>query len=297
MKKILVVGGISRDLIIRMDSLPDGKPGSIFSSSSNQMIGGTGAGKALNLGALGFDVCLHGFLGDDENGQKVRDYLQGKPLKLIAEIDPRATQSFTNLVDKEGRRISIFTAYNTHEPELDIAALRPLVEGADIVVLNIMNYARTLIPLCKKAGKELWTDIHDFDLKNEYHADFIQAADVIQMSSDHIPDYKKYMKDLIGQGKKIVICTHGKKGACALNASGEWAEEGIVSSYASVDIKGAGDSFFSGFLYAHVQGRSLRDCLRYGSIAAGLCVSSSELYHIDLSPAKIEAEYKRHYAS
>lgn len=297
MKKILVVGGVSRDLIIRMDCLPEGKPGSIFSSSSNWMIGGTGAGKAFNLAALGLTVSLHAFLCDDENGKKVLDYFSTKPVRLIAEHDPQATQSFTNLVDKEGRRISIFTAYCTHEPELDVESLRPLIRDADLVVLNIMNYARRLIPVCSEEGKEVWTDIHDYDLTNEYHKDFIDGADVIQMSSDHIPKYRSYMEALIKKGKKLVICTHGKKGACALDAGGTWAEEDIIEEYKAIDINGAGDSFFSGFLYAYSIGRSLKDCLRYGNIVAGLCVTSLELAYQGLSTTLIEAEYMRHYGS
>ncbi len=296
MKNILVVGGISRDLIIRMDSLPSGKPGSIFSSSSNWMIGGTGAGKALNLAALGFTTTLHAFLAEDENGAKIKSYMADQPIRFIAERDPAATASFTNLVDKNGQRISIFTAYCSHEPELDLSSIKQLITKADIVVLNITNYARQLIPLCKAEGKEIWTDIHDYDLKNEYHNDFIEAADMIQMSSDHIPNYRSFMEKLINQGKKLVVCTHGKLGASAINATGEWAEEPIISDYKTVDINGAGDSFFSGFLYAHVSGKNLRDCLRYGTLAAGLCVGSTELYSRELSPVKIESEYTVHYS-
>jgi hypothetical protein len=38
-------------------------------------------------------------------------------------------------------------------------------------------------------------------------------------------------------------------------------------------------------------------CLRLATIAAGLCVTSTELAHPELSPARLEAEYQAHYGT
>lgn len=295
MKKILVVGGASYDLSIYVDKLPDGNPGSIFSTKSIQNIGGTGAGKSLNFEKLGFETFFHSFIGDDKEGQIIRDYFNTTKIKFLAEKDEKSTLRFTNIIDKDGKRISIFTAYNTFEPVYDRKHLKQIIKECDYLVLNIMNYARFLIEDAKIYNKEIWCDIHDYDGKNEYHQDFIDGSDYIFMSSEGVDDYKNLMKKFIDEGKKLVVCTHGKNGASVLTASGEYIEEPIIDSYEKMDVNGAGDSFFAGFLYAFSKEYDVKKCMRFGTINGGLCITSPDLMFGDLSPEYIENEYLKHY--
>ncbi len=64
-----------------------------------------------------------------------------------------------------------------------------------------------------------------------------------------------------------------------------------------VATNGAGDNFFAGFLYGHLQGYGVRRCLELGTIVGGLCVTSHELVLPDLSPALVEREYHQHYSA
>jgi sugar/nucleoside kinase (ribokinase family) len=120
----------------------------------------------------------------------------------------------------------------------------------------------------------IWCDLHDYDGKNDHHNDFIEGADFIFMSSEKMPTYKQYMKELINRGKELVVCTHGKDGASAINKKGEEINTGIIRSYEVKDTNGAGDSFFSGFLYGFHKGFDTENCMKFGTIVAGLCVSS-----------------------
>ena len=124
---------------------------------------------------------------------------------------------------------------------------KKIIAENDYIVLNIMNYARYLIPLAKEAGKEIWCDIHDYGGKNEYYQDFIEGADYIFMSSEVIEDYKTFMEELIKKGKKLVVCTHGKNGATAMNSSGEIVEEGIIKKYEKVCLDFPSELFVSCF--------------------------------------------------
>jgi sugar/nucleoside kinase (ribokinase family) len=102
------------------------------------------------------------------------------------------------------------------------------------------------------------------------------------------------MQAMIAAGKQWVVCTHGKNGSTALSADGVWTEMPALP-VDLVDSNGAGDSFFAGLVFGQVKGDDLTTCLRWGTVAAGLCVQSLELVHPDLSEATLRAEYERWY--
>lgn len=295
MSKVLVIAGATVDKIICLDRLPEPKPGTVFSKNSYDTIGSTGCGKAISLKKLGFDTTFHAMIGADSSGELIKNAMKQLGVRFIYDIDPKGTEEHVNLMDDLGGRMSIFTKYATFEPELELTRFISLITESDYIVLNIINYARKLIPLIKAQKKEIWCDIHDYDGKNEYHKDFIDAADYLFMSSDHSKDYKTFMQEQIKQGKKLVVCTHGKDGASALDFTGNLINIPIIDAYQRVDTNGAGDNFFSGFLYAHSKGLALDECLKYGSIAAGLCVNSSELVNPNLSSDSIVREYDKFY--
>jgi acarbose 7IV-phosphotransferase len=140
----------------------------------------------------------------------------------------------------------------------------------------------------------VWTDLHDYDGSNPYHADFIAASQYIHLSSDNLTEYYPVMERLIAEGKELVICTHGKAGASLLAKDGTRIEQPAMTGYPMVDANGAGDSFFSGFLYGWINGQALARCMQMGAVCAGLCISDQELAAQLLSPAYLEAELQRH---
>jgi sugar/nucleoside kinase (ribokinase family) len=292
MKRVLVVGGVSWDRIVQLDRLPSGVAQTVFSSSTRDMVGSTGAGKALSLSSLGFKVVLHAQVGDDEPGTKIREYFLNRPIETQFYLDPRGSETHINLMDKNGGRVSIYTSYVTFEPQMDLKELAERVGSCDIIVLNIMNYARKLIPFAKNAGKSIWCDIHDFDGQDPYHGDFIEAADYLFASSERLPDPEAFMIEQIRLGKKLVVCTSGKNGAKAITMYGERCEVGIVDAYPVVDTNGAGDAFFAGFLFGHVRNFDLTGCMKLGSIAGGLCVSSQGLVNPDMTEELLISEFK-----
>ncbi|MBN1875773.1 MAG: carbohydrate kinase family protein [Anaerolineae bacterium] len=295
MTKVLVLGGVSINTMIYIDRFPNPQPQTVFSKGYHETLGSTGAGKALNLKKLGLDVTLHGLIGDDYYGNCIREYMERAGVPFIYDLDPQGTKRHLNLMDDNGGRISIFFAYGTYEPDIDIRRIESLIQDNDYVVLNVINYCRKLIPIIKRHNKQIWCDIHDYDGRNTYHQEFIEVADYLFLSSDALPNYKLFMQQQIERGKKLVVCTHGKDGATALTVYRQWIETPSIAAYKLRDTNGAGDSFFSGFLYGHTKGYSTNKCLRIGAIVAGLCITCQELAYPDLSEARMEIEYKKHY--
>lgn len=294
-KRVLVVGGVSYDTLIYLDRFPQPTSHTVFAQGFHETVGSTGAGKALNLCRLGLRVTLHGLIGEDEAGDKVREVFRHEPLTFLYDLDPTGTPRHVNLMEAAGGRISIFGVPGSSDPQVDLGRLAPLVAGSDFVVLSIIHYVRGLIPYARQAGKEIWCDLHDYDGRNPYHQDFIDAADYLFMSSDALPDYQPFMQTMHERGKRLVVCTHGWQGATALTAQGEWIEMPAISAYGQVDTNGAGDAFFSGFLYGFAQGYPVRRCLQTATVTAGLCVASAELANPGLSARRVEAEVTKYF--
>jgi sugar/nucleoside kinase (ribokinase family) len=297
MPKVLVAGDATWNTLIQLDRFPEPRSQTVFSKGFHETVGGTSAGKAFNLRKLGMEVTLQALIGDDLYSQRVRDAIQRSGIQLLAIPDPKGTERHVNLMDASGGRISIYMAYGTFEPALDLATVEALLPSQDFVVLDIINYCRRLIPAVKSADKPIWSDLHDWDGARSYHADFAEAADCLFMSSDALPDYRPVMERLRARGKRLVVCTHGEAGASALTAEGTWIEMPIAPGFDRVDTNGAGDAFFSGVLWAHAQGHAWAPALRIGALVAGLCVASPELAHAELSPARLAAEHRRAYGS
>jgi len=287
---VLVIGGVSWDYQIHLDHLPQPHPQTVFSKRSHETVGSTGAGKALALHRLGLRTTLHALWGDDACGQSICSYFDAEGLPYLHDIDPLGTERHVNLLDDEGRRISIYMHSASFEPTINLQTLLPLLESCDVLVLNIINYARHLIDQARRLGKPIWCDIHDYDGFQMYHQDFIRAADVVFLSSDAMPDYREYMQQLADEGKRIVVCTHGKRGATAL-VDGVWLQQPALRVPA-VDSNGAGDNFFAGYLYGYLRGYPPHKCMQMATITAATCVGSPELIALDLSADRIERRWR-----
>lgn len=294
-KKVLIIGGTTFDSIIYLKSLPKPEPQTIHYAPFNETLGSTGAGKALNLSRLNVNNTLHSIIGDDQWGGKIVKGLNKAGVNFVYDIDPMGTERHINLMDENGNRISIFVTQSSFKLDLDMARIEELIKECDIIVLNIIGYTKQLIPLIKKYNKLVWTDLHDYNIGNPYHEEYIDIADYIFVSSDNMKDYKPVMESWMARGKEFVVCTHGKGGSTTLSKDGRWIETPIINDYKFKDANGAGDSFFSGFLYGFLKGKSIEDCLKFGTICAGLCITSSELAFEGLSEAMLEAEYEKYY--
>ncbi len=293
MKSIFIIGGASYNSVITLDEFPKAIPQTIHNCHFNETIGNTGAGKALTLLNLGFNITFHSLIGNDVYGEKVQSFLQESNLNFISDIDPKGTERHLNIMNSKGERISIFMNPSSDIPTIDYSKFENELKKSNYVVVNIANYCRYILPVCKQLNKVVWTDLHDYDGKNEYHQDFIDASDYIFLSSDNLPNYKPFMEQQIATGKELVVCTHGKKGATAYTKEKEWIEAPIINRYKMNNANGAGDAFFSGFLYGFSQGYSTKKCMQYGSVVAGLCIESELIYNRDLSKELLENEFEK----
>lgn len=295
MQKVLIIGGTTFDHVVHLPQLPQPVPQTIHQAFFHEGTGSTGSGKALNLQKLGVSTQLYSVLGKDSYGAFVEQDLALAGVNAFYDYDPKGTERHINLMDATGNRISIFITQSSETIAYNKTAIQQAIDEADLLVLNIISYCRGLIPMVTAPGKPVWTDLHDYDGENSYHRDFIDAAGYIHLSSDNLPGYKKVMQQFINDGKEMVVCTHGKAGASLLTKQGEWLEEKALPLSSLVDANGAGDAFFSGFLFGWMKDEPLQTCMQLGTVCAALCLASKELSAENLSAELLMNEWRKHY--
>lgn len=291
LKRTLVIGGVSLNTIIRLKTpISSSVNGGMALQNWDRHPGGTGLGKAANLSLLGFDTTLHAVLGDDEAGRNALQELRDLDIRLLIHRSQKETEQHINIMLPDGSRVSVYTSPPDNPEDFDPQTLSPSLRSADILIPSILPYVKRALPLLKAASTPIWVDLHDHDGRESYHEEFIDCADVLFFSGERMPDIHQFMRSMIHKGKHLVVCTLGGEGSLALDSRGEWHSCGICADIPVVDTNGAGDAYFSGFLFGYVRELSVKDCMRYGTVAAAACIQSQSIFCRDLSIEFIESK-------
>lgn len=273
--RVFVAGPVSWNRLVLLDRLPEARPHTVFASGHRMAVGGTSAGKALNLASLGADVTLRTVVGDDDAGRAVLGVLGRAGVEVIAEVVDGATEQHLNLMDPHGGRVSIYLEL----PVLDAARhddrTRAALAAADAAVIDLADHARPLLATAREAGVPVWCDLHDYDGVADFHRDFLEAADHVFLNDDAFGDREALLVFLKSLDKRPVA-TLGADGALAVVA-GAVHRVPAVPVERVVDTNGAGDAFFSGFLVAHLAGADVPAAMAAGAEQAARCLASPGL--------------------
>lgn len=275
--RALVVGGVAWNTMVYLDQFPAPRAGTVFARGSRDAVGSSGAGKALNLRALGADVTLWALLGDDEWGDRIRRAMEDAGVGLLVETDPAGTMRHVNLMDAAGDRLSIFANAGSQDLHVEVDAVDAAAADADLVAVTILPHCRQFLPVLDRIDCPVWIDLHDYDGVNPYHADFIAAAHHIQMSSIAMADWRSFLEARVDAGVTTAVCTHGADGASGLSAADGWVEVPALPVDVVVDTNGAGDAFFAGFAAEWLTGTGLPAAMDRGAQAAAAAVVSPDL--------------------
>ncbi|GAB7191667.1 hypothetical protein NUM3379_23750 [Kineococcus sp. NUM-3379] len=292
MPTVLVSGPVSWNLLVHLDRLPDPRPHTVFARRHHEGLGGTSAGKALNLRGLGADVTLLTLLGRDPDGERVLGELRGAGVRVLARRSVNGTERHVNLLDADGRRVSVYLTLPEAEEQADAeageqagagtaaglgAAEADALAAADAVVVDLADHSRRVLRAARAAGVGVWCDLHDYDGSSSFHEEFLAAADHVFLSDERMPDPEGFLRAQVAAGKRLVVCTQGARGALALERGGEPVHVPAHPVAEVVDTNGAGDAFFSGFLLASLRGEPLARCLEDAAATAAACVRSTSL--------------------
>ncbi|MCO4317202.1 adenosine kinase [Phyllobacterium sp. 21LDTY02-6] len=108
------------------------------------------------------------------------------------------------------------------------------------------------------------------DLMRSGTVDIIFANEAELKSLYQTDDFDKAL-DLVRKDSKLAAVTRSEKGSVVVRGD-ETVVVPAIEIAELVDTTGAGDLYASGFLFGYTNGRSLGDCGRLGSLAAGLVI-------------------------
>lgn len=273
---VFIAGPVSWNSIVVLDRLPEPVPHMQFAEDSWETTGGTSAGKALSLTALGRPTLLYAVSAADEPGQRVRGALERAGVRTLwGEGD--VTERHLNLMTRRGERVSLYLASPSATGGADDAALVSAMREADAIVLDLAAEPLRLLPAASATGRPIWVDVHDYDGEADFHTPFLDAADVVFCNADRLADPVAFLRSRISAGASLAVCTLGAEGAVAIDADG--VEHRVAAVPVDVvDTNGAGDAFLAGVLDARLSGADVPSALRAGARTASGVLGTRHLH-------------------
>lgn len=259
------------------------------------LFGGTVGNTSIVLSRLGTPTTFLGKIGDDIFGKFLLNKLVSEGVDTQWVLKDRDRYTFIVIVHIDGNGNKDFflypqtgSAYASLEAEdvnADIFLKSGLVftTGINLVEEPISNTIRELVKKCRVKNIpvafdiNLRTNIYGWDQKTrDIFQDVIDncsmifgsGKDELMVITGEQDEFKAAQK--LVTDDRVVVCKMGENGAAYFSAKEAYK---IPTFPVNVESTlGAGDTFNGGFLSAYAQGKSIPDCLLYGSAAAAYTI-------------------------
>lgn len=289
MKKIMCVGGITTDILVKpADSVPP--PGVLRSVDSIvTQVGGCASNCATDLARLGIPAAISCRLGQDNYGDFVKSTLAESGIDVSGAVQTGSAPTTVSIVciHSDGERSFLYNPGSTADfckEDIDMS----LIDDCDIVFVAgamLMNGfdgppTAQFLQECRKRGKYTVMDTAwDFD---DVWLPKIEAA--LEGLDLFMPSYDEAVKlsgqkepeqiaDFFAQkGVKDVVIKLGADGAYLQTRAGLKAYYPTYREIKPVDTTGAGDSFCAGFLAGLSMDWPPEECARFANAVGTHCI-------------------------
>ncbi|MDG1893501.1 MAG: ribokinase [Fuerstiella sp.] len=281
--RILVVGSINMDLVVRSERLP--APGeTLVGRSLSEIPGGKGANQAVGAARLGADVSLVGRLGNDGFGGTLRSALAIEGVRLDGVLPtPECCSGVAMIgVEDSGQNcITVVPGANGLLTSDDVQAEE--FARADVLLLQLEVPVETVLTAIKLAKKnDVLTILDpapavlnfppellnvDVVCPNESEAALLTGVEITTAKSARHAAGK-----LQQLGARHAIITLGDKGAVFRDASGS---SGHVEPFpvTAIDTTAAGDAFAAAIGLRLAEGASLHEATEFACAAGAVAAS------------------------
>jgi sugar/nucleoside kinase (ribokinase family) len=248
-KRVWVQGPIAIDTVVYVEKFPT--PGTFMNSTrTEERTGGTSANVALGLCTTAVETNFVGYLGNDDNGKKLREVLDKSEIKhsIITEIDGPTSNALILIDDKAERTIISMTKPYLRELRMDNV---PFSEG-DVVAIVLWR-EEFLNDLLRAESSGCLTVVGAAALvdANVSHA-HLAIGSVSDIPSGVNPE------NHLDRFDEIVL-TDGLNGARYYSKKQKLQQSALKVD--AIDVTGAGDAFISGYLAALANELDPSQCL------------------------------------
>jgi len=284
--KILVVGSLNMDLLIKAPRLP--RVGESLAVDKFVMVpGGKGANQAVACARLGAEVTLAGRVGKDVFGEIILKSLNQEniDIKYITKDPDASTGMGLVILDHFGRnRVFATMSANMRCQKEDFKVIESIIARFDVVLLqleislevimDILNMAKennvlTILdpaPVCP-VSPNLFRKV-DILVPNQVEAEFFSGQKVKNIQTANLAAQK-----LIKLGPSVVIIKLGSRGAFLLTHQRKIYVKGEKVNV--IDTLGAGDAFVGAFAVSIARGKDFDESLQYANCAGAFATTKS----------------------
>lgn len=280
---IVVLGSLNMDLVLRVPHAP--AAGETLPGRSIATIpGGKGANQAVSCAREGARVRMIGCVGADAHGQALRDALQRDGIDTAAlRTDPsEPTGTALVMVEDSGQNRIVLIAGANGRVEIDAAALRQQLQGADFLVAQFetpMAQVEHAIAVAHETGCKVLLNPSPVEAIPEpmwQRIDTLVVNEIEAQTLSGLPVARPHEAAAAGQalrarGPVRVVVTLDALGAVSVDADG--ARHHPAPKVQAVDTTAAGDTFLGALAVALGEGRSFDEAVRLGIRAAALCIT------------------------
>jgi ribokinase len=289
--KILIVGSINIDMIIKTNFMPNIGENIIIQEFS-MLQGGKGSNQAMACARFGLEVYMVGKIGNDEFGSQI--YANLKKEKINYRFVTKNTDNHTGLafilIDNKGEnRILVAPGANMKLSVEDLSDVLPLFKMCKYLVLQLeipqkvvksaiqMAHQNGLITILNPAPAQHFEieilSKEDILTPNQHEAEVLSGIKI-----NTIIDAIRAIQLLKKRCESRIVFTLGKMGALACDSKNRI----IHLLPRNVDVKdttAAGDSFNAGLLYGLAQGKDWLEALMLANTAGALACTKFGAYN------------------
>jgi ribokinase len=304
--KVVVVGAIYVDMVVKCDQMPSTES-AVAGSSLTYSITGPGPCQAAEAALCGCEVNLIGKVGGDPFAQMVRQSLNEFNVNTdyVIAAEAKTTGANITVVNDMGENNSVtYHGVNLALSPIDIQAADAVIQDADVCLIHGCLPQDTIVAAIRAAKVHGTTVIlnpakpiksnqvaqNDL-LPNEYfNADILipnlyEAANIIDRSPANLNASKLIGSDLIARGVKTAVITMGKRGCMVIDLNG--VDHIPAFDIELVDHTGTGD-VFAGALAAYIAvDNDVRKAVKFASAAAAIICTRLGTFEVLPSKAEI----------
>jgi len=276
MAKILVVGSINMDLVVRVPHSP--KPGeTVLGGDFETFPGGKGANQAVAAARMGGEVTMVGRVGNDDFGNTLIQGLVDDKIKtthVIKDTKARTGVAMISVAADGENMIVVASGANANVSVEDVGNTRPLMRETDLLLVQLECPLETVTAAIELAKAYQIPVVLNPAPAQPLPKSLLQNVDYLTPNQSELlilsgeTNLNAGIEKVRNWGLRNLIVTLGANGARVIS-------EGIdqhlpAHEITAVDTTAAGDAFNGALAVAIAEGKPLLEAVSYGMAAGAL---------------------------